>query len=99
MYHFASHYNTLQHTATHCNTLQQATAFFKSEAAMSVDSGSRCAPVEGSYRTHLCDVLSAQLLVTRVDVALAHDSAGTVLCCSVLQCVAVCCSVLLSAAV
>jgi len=53
----------------------QATILFQSEIAMEADSGTVCVPVEGSYRTHLCDVRAAQLVVTRVDVALAHDSA------------------------
>jgi len=79
--HTATHCNTLQHTATHCNTLQHRhLSYFGDTKSFLKKIASFSDEVE-------LDVLTAH----RIDEIVAHGVCVAVWC-SVLQCVAVCCS-------
>ena len=81
--HSTAHYTTLQHTATHCNTLHHSAA----HGGTVPHSATQCNSLQ-----HTPTHCNRWMLQTAAD--LWSSRFRTVVCCSVLQCVAVCCSVL-----
>ena len=116
--HTATHCNTLQHNTTHCNTIQHTATHCNSHYSVMNEAGQdkilRCA----ALLLHSCGPTSKAIIATdSVDTRLAAREAlgkrlllhnGTIaysgnrssvlqcvaVCCSVPQCAAVCCSVL-----
>ena len=83
--HTAIHCNTLQHTATHCNTLQHTAT--QSLPPRTRNSAAKL-PTPPSPTTSTCDALSSRMPSLPISSSVLCN-----MCCSVLQCVAVCCSV------
>ena len=79
--HNATNYNTLQHTAAPCNTLQHTATHCNTLDQIT------CSAVADSHKAH-CISMFESICVE------ALKSTYTRVRCSVLQCVAVCCSVL-----
>jgi len=77
MQHDATHCNTLQHTATHCNTLQQTATHCNALQQRWSEISTLASPMVNSVSAVFNNLPSA---------------ARCPLSCSVLQCVAVCCS-------
>ena len=95
--HTATHCNTLQHNATHCITLQHTAAHCNTVqhtayewVAQVFHDSFLCAMTKRS--TH--NEIKYQRSSVPWLISMFHDSFLCVVCCSVVQCVAVCCSVL-----
>jgi len=89
--HTATHCNTLQHTATHCNTLQHMCTLSWTVVCIP----GACVVQAPSVRGHAIKNASPTFLFGKPPLSLTALWCVAVcsVCCSVLQCVAVCCSV------
>jgi len=93
--HTATHCNTLQHTATRCNMLQHAATRCNTLQHAATRCNTQCLHCDHRVNIH------GTFVSFIANSYSTFNSDGTLLqcvavCCSVLQCVAVCCSVLQS---